>query len=128
MWISTAYAQAGGAAGGAPDIFMSMLPIVLIFGVFWFFLIRPQQKRAKEHREALNNIRRSDRIITNGGLVGTVTRVNDGDDLLTVEIAENVKVQIVKTMVAEVRAKGEPIVANTDKKSEKKDDKKDAAK
>ena len=94
--------------------------------IFYFLLIRPQQKRAKQHRDALASIRRNDRVITNGGLVGTVIRVNEEEDTLTVEIADNVRVQVIKTMVAEVRAKGEPITAApaNDKKSDDKADKK----
>lgn len=126
MWISTAYAQGAGAAGGG-DIMMQMLPIVAIVVVFYFLLIRPQQKRAKQHREALASIRRNDRVITNGGLIGTVIRVNEDDDTLTVEIAENTRVQVVRSMVTEVRAKGEPIVANSDGGKGKKD-KKDESK
>lgn len=125
IFISPAYAQAAGGGGGGGDLFIQLMPFILIFAVFYFFIIRPQQKRAKAHREALSNIRRSDRIITNGGLVGTVTKVNDDDDMLTVEVADNVRVQIVRSMVAEVRAKGEPITAkaSNDKKDEaKKDD------
>lgn len=126
MWISTAYAQGAGPAGGG-DIAMQMLPIVAIVVVFYFLLIRPQQKRAKQHREALASIRRNDRVITNGGLVGTVIRVNEDDDTLTVEIAENTRVQVIRSMVAEVRAKGEPIAANADSGKGKKD-KKDESK
>lgn len=109
MLISPAYAQAAGGLGGGSDMIMSLAPLVLIFAVFYFLLIRPQQKKAKEHREMLSNVRRNDRIVTNGGLVGTVTKVTEGDDLLTVEIAAGVKVQVVRGMIAEVRAKGQPV-------------------
>ena len=97
MWITPAYAQDGGGLGGLE----SMLPLVLIFVVFYFLLIRPQQKRAKEHREMLSAIRRGDRIMTGGGIIGTVTRVKD-DDELTVEIAEGVKVSVARGTVAQL--------------------------
>ena len=111
MLISPAYAQAAGGLGGGSDMIMSLAPLVLIFAVFYFLLIRPQQKKAKEHREMLSNVRRNDRIVTNGGLVGTVTKVSEADDLLTVEVAPGVKVQVVRGMIAEVRAKGQPVAA-----------------
>jgi preprotein translocase subunit YajC len=123
MFISTAYAQDAMGVGGGSDFFVQLIPILAIVVIFYFLLIRPQQKRAKQHREALASIRRSDRVITNGGLVGTVIRVNEEDETLTVEIADNVRVQVIKTMVAEVRAKGEPITAapaNDKKSSDKK--------
>lgn len=110
MLISPAYAQAaGGLGGGAPDLMLQLAPFVAIMAVFYFLIIRPQQKRAKEHREALAAIRRNDRIVTTGGLVGIVTKVTEGDDLLTVEVAPGVRVQVVRTMVAEVRGKGQPV-------------------
>lgn len=108
MLISPAYAQAAGAGVGGFDL-LSLAPLVLIFGVFYFLLIRPQQKRMKEHKEMLSKVRRSDKIVTNGGLMGTVTKVNENDGVLTVEIAKDVKVEIVQSMIAEVRSKGEPV-------------------
>lgn len=111
MLISPAYAQAAGGLGGGGDLIMSLAPLVLIFAVFYFLLIRPQQKKMKEHREMLANVRRNDRIVTNGGLVGVVTKVSETDDLLTVEIASGVRVQVVRGMIAEVRGKGQPVPA-----------------
>lgn len=107
MLISPAYAQAAG--GGAGFDIMSLLPLVLIFVVFYFLLIRPQQKKAKEHREMLAKIRRKDKIVTNGGLMGTVTKVGEGDDILKVEIAEGVVVEVRRGMVAEVVSRSEPV-------------------
>lgn len=120
MLISTAYAQAIGGAGG-DSFLISMLPLVLIFVIFYFLLIRPQQKRAKEHRELLSNIRRGDRIVTNGGLMGTVAKVSESDDTLQVEIAQGVRVQIVRAMVSEVRGKGQPISSGKGRKGKDKD-------
>ncbi|MED5367491.1 MAG: preprotein translocase subunit YajC [Pseudomonadota bacterium] len=88
---------------------MSLLPLVLIFVVFYFLLIRPQQKKAKEHREMLSKIRRKDKIVTNGGLMGTVSKVGEGDDILKVEIAEGVVVEVRRGMVAEVVSRSEPV-------------------
>ena len=105
MLISTAYAQGAGAEGGF-DL-MALAPLVLIFVVFYFLLIRPQQKRAKEHKEMLSKIRRNDRIVTNGGLMGKVAKVNDDRDEIELDIAENVRVKVRRGMVAEVTSKGE---------------------
>jgi len=102
MFISPAYAQAGGGFGGME----SLLPLVLIFVVFYFLLIRPQQKKQKAHREMLGELRRGDRIVTAGGVIGTITRVNS-DTEITVEISEGVRVKVVRAMVSDVIAKTE---------------------
>ncbi|OUU56562.1 MAG: preprotein translocase subunit YajC [Candidatus Endolissoclinum sp. TMED55] len=103
--ISPAFAQAAGAPGGF-DL-MALAPLVLIFVVFYFLLIRPQQKRAKEHKEMLTKIRRNDRIVTNGGLIGKVAKVIDDRDELEVDLADNVRVKVRRGMVAEVVSKGD---------------------
>ncbi|WP_051247741.1 preprotein translocase subunit YajC [Inquilinus limosus] len=107
MFISEAYAQTAdpGAAGGA-GLLVQFAPLILIFVVFYFLLIRPQQKRAKEHRDMLGALRRGDRIVTGGGIVGTVQKV--ADDELTVEIAENVRVKVIRSTVTTVLARTEP--------------------
>ena len=105
MLISLAFAQAAGAPGGF-DL-MALAPLVLIFVVFYFLLIRPQQKRAKEHKEMLTKIRRNDRIVTNGGLIGKVAKVIDDRDELEVDLADNVRVKVRRGMVAEVVSKGD---------------------
>jgi preprotein translocase subunit YajC len=87
---------------------MQYLPLVLIFVILYFFILRPQQKRAKEHQEMVKNVRRGDTLITSGGLVGKVTKVVD-DDQVEMEIADGVRVRQVKSMVTDVRAKGEPV-------------------
>ena len=101
MFISPAYAQAAGDAGGG---FATILPLVLIFAVFYFLLIRPQQKKAKVHREMLGSIIRGDRVITGGGIMGKVTKVVN-DQELAVEIAEGIKVRVQRSMVAGVFSK-----------------------
>lgn len=100
MFISPAYAQ--GLGGG--DGFSTLVPLVLIFAVFYFLLIRPQQKRAKMHREMLGNIRRGDKIVTGGGILGKVIKVRDNDEL-DVEIAEGVKIRVQRGGVSGVMAK-----------------------
>lgn len=105
MFISPAYAQAAGGAGASIQAF---LPLVLIFVVFYFLLIRPQQKKAKQHREMLAAIRRGDKIVTNGGILGTVTKVIDDNEIM-VEIADGIRVRVQRGMVAAVRSKTEPV-------------------
>lgn len=107
MWISEAYAQ---AAGSAPASLMQFAPLVLIFIVFYFLLIRPQQKKLKDHRAMLEAVRRGDRVVTNGGIIGLVTKVND-DKELTIEIADNVRVRVMRDMVSSVISKTEPVAA-----------------
>ncbi len=104
--ITPAFAQGAPAAGGG-DILMSMVPFILIFIIMWFLLIRPQQKRMKEHREMIGNVRRGDSIVTAGGLIGKVTKVID-DAEVEAEIADGVKVRVLRQMISDVRAKGEP--------------------
>jgi preprotein translocase subunit YajC len=114
MLISPAYAQAAAAAPSSGSmIFMQLVPLILIFVIFYFLLIRPQQKRVKEHRAMLEALRRGDTVVTGGGLIGKVYRVEDNE--VQVELADNVRVRVVKGTITEVRAKGEAQPAN-DKK------------
>lgn len=100
-------AQAQTAAGGSSGFdFMSLLPLALIFVVFYFFLIRPQQKKSQEQRDLLNALRRGDRIVTSGGLIGVITKVIS-DQELQVEIADNVRVRVARAMVASLLSKTE---------------------
>jgi len=101
-FVTSAWAQdAGAASGGA---WMQLLPLVLIFVVFYFLLIRPQTKRAKEHREMVGKLATGDEVVTNGGLLGRITEV--GDNFLTLEVAEGVRVKIQKFQVAQLMPKG----------------------
>ncbi len=100
--ISSAHAQAAGAA--QPNALMQMLPLVLIFVVFYFLLIRPQTKRAKEHRAMVAALAVGDEVVTGGGLLGKVTEVSD--QFLTVEIADGVAVKIQRHTVQSVLPKG----------------------
>ena len=108
MLISTAYAQ-DAAAGGATGMVMQFAPLILIFVVFYFLLIRPQQKKAKEHRDMLGTLKRGDRIVTAGGIVGKITSVKDGSDEIETEIAPNVRVTVVRGTIASVIR---PVAAN----------------
>ena len=94
MLISPAYAQ-DAAAGGA-GLLVQILPLILIFAIFYFLLIRPQQKKMKEHREMLAALKRGDRVITGGGIIGTITKVRDDSDEMEVEIAQGVKITVVR--------------------------------
>lgn len=107
-FITPAYAQASGGFGG--DLLGNLLPIVLMFIIFYFLLFRPQQQRMKAHREMLANLRRGDTVITSGGIVGEITKVID-DREVEVKIGANndTRVRVVRGMIAEVRAKGEPV-------------------
>lgn len=119
-FISPAYAQAAGDAGGAGGL-EAMFPLVLIFVVFYFLLIRPQQKKAKEHKAMLEAVRRGDKVVTGGGIIGTVTKVVD-DHEVTVEIADGIKVRVQRALIATVLTKTEPVKED---KKDKKDDKSD---
>lgn len=114
MFVSPAFAQAGGASGAAGGIEM-FLPIILIFVVFYFLLIRPQQKKQKEHRLMLEAIRRGDKVITGGGITGTVTKVIDDKEVM-VEISENVRVRVQRSLIYGVVAKTEPVKAEAEAK------------
>ncbi len=112
MLISAAYAQAGDAAGGS-DLITSLLPFVLIFGIFYMLLIRPQQKKAKEPKETLASLKRGDRIVTGGGLLGRIVRVEGPNELL-VDIAPDVRVRLMRSTVIELVTRGEPAAVRGD--------------
>ena len=110
MFITPAYAQAVPGLGGG-DLLGNVLPIVLMFIIFYFLLFRPQQQRMKHHREMLANVRRGDTVVTTGGIIGKITKVVD-DRELEVEIASDTRVRVVRSMISEVRTKGEPVKDN----------------
>jgi preprotein translocase subunit YajC len=105
MLISPAYAQAGGAPPGFDLI--SLLPLVLIFVVFYFLLIRPQQKKMKAHRELIAGIKRGDKVLTSGGIIGSVVKVDEGE--LLVEIAKDVRVRVARGTISDLLSKPEPV-------------------
>ena len=113
MFVTPAFAQgswfySAAAAGGDGGMLMSLLPFALIFVIMYFLILRPQQKRVKQHQEMVKNVRRGDTVITNGGLIGKVTKVID-DDQIEIEIADDVRIRQMRQMVSDVRAKGEPV-------------------
>jgi len=105
MFATPAYAQAagGGAAGGLA----SFIPIILIFGIMYFLMIRPQQKKMKEHRAMVDALSRGDQVVTQGGLIGKITKVKE-DNEVEVEIAKDVKVRVVQSTIVNVLSKTEP--------------------
>ncbi|OJX81101.1 preprotein translocase subunit YajC [Magnetospirillum sp. 64-120] len=117
MFVSPAYAQAAASAGGLAGGVEAFLPLILIFVVFYFLMIRPQQKRMKAHKEMLGTLRRGDRVVLGGGIMGQVAKVTSETEV-QVEIAEGVKVRVVRSAIQEVVSKTEPVAA----KDESKDD------
>jgi preprotein translocase subunit YajC len=103
-FAAPAFAQAGGDPMAA---FTSFVPLILIFAIMYFLLIRPQQKKVKEHQKMVAALRRGDQVVTQGGLIGKVVKVKD-DGELEVELAENVKVRVIQNTVAQVLSKTEP--------------------
>ena len=107
MFISEAWAQGAGAGGGS-DFLVQLFPLVLIFIVFYFLLIRPQQSKMKAQREMLSGVKRGDRVVTGGGIIGLVTKVI-GDNELQVEVAEGVRVRILKQTITDIITRGESV-------------------
>ena len=100
FFISNAYAQDAAATGGL----MSFLPLIVIFAVFYFMLIRPQMKRAKEHKQLVSELGKGDEVITNGGLLGKITDVSES--FVTLELADNLQIKLQRQAVANVMPKG----------------------
>jgi preprotein translocase subunit YajC len=105
MWISTAYAQGTGIFD--QNALVQFLPLILIFVVFYFLLIRPQQRKAKDQKSMLDALRRGDRVVTGGGIIGTVARVDNPEEVV-VDIAENVRVRVLRSTITTVLAKPDP--------------------
>jgi preprotein translocase subunit YajC len=105
MLISTAYAQGAGIFD--QNALVQFLPLILIFVVFYFLLIRPQQRKAKDHKTMLDALRRGDRIVTGGGIIGTVARVDNPEEV-TVDIAEGVRVRVLRSTITSILAKPDP--------------------
>jgi preprotein translocase subunit YajC len=114
MFISPAYAQ-DASAGGGMALVMQLLPLLLIFAVFYFLLIRPQQKKQKEHRAMLQSMKRGDRVLTAGGIIGQVTKVKEGVDEVEIEIAPNVRVNVLRATISDIF---KPTAANDAKTGE----------
>jgi preprotein translocase subunit YajC len=110
MFITPAFAQGGpfGLSGDSSSMIVQFMPLILIIVIMYFLILRPQQQRVKRHQEMVKAVRRGDSVVTNGGLVGKVTKVVD-DDQIEIEIADGVRVRQMRSMVSEVRAKSEPV-------------------
>jgi len=109
LFISPAFAQDASPSlfGGSSSSLMSFLPLILIFGVFWVLVIRPQQKKLDEQTKMLKGLQRGDRVVTSGGIHGKITRT-EGDDILYVEIADGVQVKMDRSFVSNLAAKTQP--------------------
>lgn len=118
MFVTPAFAQ---AAPGASSILETLLPFALVFVILYFFLIRPQQRRAKQHREMLAALRRGDTVVTTGGVIGKVVRVEDQE--VQVEVAEGVRLRILRSAISELRSKTEPAPAKAQASARPKDGK-----
>ena len=118
MFISQAWAQ--GAGGGGGDFLVQLFPLILIFVVFYFLLIRPQQAKVRAQREMLSGVKRGDRVVTGGGIIGLVTKVIS-DNEVQVELAEGVRVRLIKQTITDILARGESV--RGPKESSEEDDK-----
>ena len=112
MFITQAYADAPAVSHGGGFDVMSFLPLALIFVVFYFLILRPQQKKAKQHQQMLSAIRRGDKVIIGGGIIGTISKLTN-DQEVQVEIAEEVRIRVMRSTITEVLSKTDP-VANSD--------------
>lgn len=110
MFISTAYAQAPTAAPAGSG-FEALLPLILIFVVFYFLVFRPQQKKMKQHKDMLAALRRGDKVVTGGGIIATVIKVID-DSEVEVDIGNDTKVRVVRATIADVLTKPQPVTAD----------------
>lgn len=122
IFIATAQAQtaAGSPPGGSnTSMLMNFVPIILIFGVFYILIIRPQQKRMDEQNKMIKALQRGDRVITSGGIHGKITKV-DGDDLLTIEIADGVNIKVARSHISGLAAKTQPVTTPDGDEAEKK--------
>jgi preprotein translocase subunit YajC len=114
MFVTAALAQEAGAAApslGATDLLVQFAPILLLVVIFWFLIFRPQQKRMKTHQAMLSSITRGDTVVTTGGIVGKVTKAVEGEDL-EVQIADGVRIKVVRGMISDVRSKSQPVNDN----------------
>ncbi len=105
MFITPAFAQ---SASPAADMSFPLM-MLLLLAIFYFLVLRPQSKRADEQRAKLSAVRRGDTVVTSGGMVGKVTKVSDTTDDIEVELADNLKVRVVRSTLMDVRSKGEPV-------------------
>jgi len=104
-WIAWAQTPEGGGTGGAGGMIVSLIPFVLIIVVFYFLLIRPQQSRQKKHKQLLESLKKGDKVVTNAGILGTVS--NFSKETVTLQVADNVKIKILRDTVASIRGETE---------------------
>lgn len=109
MFITNAYAQAASGSTGEMSTLMTFAPFILIFVIMYFLIIRPQRNQMKRREAMLNAVRRGDMVVTGGGIIGRVTKVNDDSGEIEVEIAENTRIRVLRSTIADVRVKGEPV-------------------
>ncbi|PIT68668.1 preprotein translocase subunit YajC [Bartonella tribocorum] len=133
MFSTNAYAQVAGDVSSGIS-FVNAVPFILVFAIMYFFIIRPQRAQMKKRQEMLNAVRRGDTVITGGGIIGKVTKVHDESGEVEVEIGENMNIRVIRSTLADVRVKGEPVAekksklnatAKTPKKSNSKTTKKE---
>ena len=110
MFVTPAYAQAAAGGAGASAAFAQFIPLILIFAIMYFLMIRPQQKRVKQHKEMVAALKKGDQVVTQGGIIGKVASVRDEE--LEVEIATGVRVRVVRGTVSQVLSRTEPVAAN----------------
>jgi preprotein translocase subunit YajC len=115
MFASPAYAQAAAASPAGLGAMAQFVPLIAIFVIFYFLMIRPQQRRVKLHREMIEAVKQGDEVVTGGGLIGRVTRVKD-DGEIEVEVAPTVKLRVIRSTLTEVRTKKLPAAANDGKR------------
>jgi preprotein translocase subunit YajC len=115
MFVTQAFAQSATGAGGTPDMLISVLPFILIFVIMYFLIIRPQRTQQKKRTEMLSALRRGDTVVTGGGLVGKVTKVVD-DNEVEIDLGGGTKVTALRSTIAEVRVRGEPVANQNAKK------------
>ncbi|OLL53823.1 preprotein translocase subunit YajC [Bartonella henselae] len=108
MFITNAYAQVASGVSNGPSL-VTFVPFILIFGIMYFFIIRPQRAQMKKRQEMLNAVRRGDTVITGGGVIGKVTKVYDESSELEVEICDGMRIRVIRSTLSDVRVKGEPI-------------------
>ncbi len=102
-FITSAFAQeATAVAAKQPSILSSMAPLILIFAVFYFFIIRPQQRKLKEHQNLLNSLAKGDQVVTSSGIFGSITKVDEQDNMIFLEIADQVRIKVRKEAISEV--------------------------
>ena len=109
MFVTPAFAQTAAATGSSTEMLVQFAPFILIFVIMYFLLIRPQQKRMKQHRDMVAAVRRGDVVVTAGGFIGKIKTVHDPEDEVTVDLAKGVEVRMVRSSISDVRSKTEPL-------------------